>query len=157
MGNLSVSQNSKEENSKIKDVATVNTQEAWELMQHNPIAVLIDVRTQEEWNNTGIPDLSSMNKAPLCISWRLFPNMDVNTRFIVEVSNKINDKNTTLLFLCRSGMRSHEAAKAMMQKGYVNCYNIGGGVEGIMNMHNRANIAQQSIQGKVVTWPWEHK
>lgn len=158
MGNHFIPTNFKEDYYTHNGITFITGQEAWTLLQQDERAQLVDVRTQHEWETTGIFDLSMFQKIPLCISWRLLPDMRPNPSFCEEVSHKINDKTTRLLFVCRSGVRSYEAAQAMKQQGYVNCYNIDRGVEGIMNTHIQTeNSGQHSVRWKVATCPWEQK
>lgn len=136
----------------------VTAQEAWNMLEKDQNAILVDVRTDEEWKQVGVPDLSRLQKKPLLLSWRLLPVMQVNASFMSTLTKAVADKATTLLFLCRSGARSAEAAKVMTQQGYVNCYNIGGGVEGIMNKnYSSENREQTNIGWKAAKLPWEQK
>ena len=56
-----------------------------------------------------------------------------NGDFIHEVQTIIPDINTTLLFLCRSGVRSHHAAQAICQTHMGRCHNILEGFEGALD------------------------
>ena len=103
---------------------------AWEAVKNSPNAVLVDVRTQAEWNFVGVPDLSSVGKQPLFIEWQMFPTMELNASFVDMVIAAAPDKMAPFYFLCRSGARSISAAVAMTEAGYVLCYNIAPGFEG---------------------------
>ena len=92
--------------------------------------VLVDVRTQAEWNFVGIPDLSSVDKKPVFVEWQVFPTMDVNGSFVEAVTAAAPDKSAPIYLLCRSGARSKSAAIALTQAGYAECYNISQGFEG---------------------------
>lgn len=114
------------------------------LKQEN--SILIDVRTEEEWNSVGVPDLSSINKSVIFVSWKLLPNMSINENFEFDLINEIKkvtdlpESEINLFFLCRSGMRSMESALFMSDIGY-NCFNIEKGFEGDPdNEGNRSNI-----------------
>ena len=108
----------------------VDVTEAWEAVKTNPGAVLVDVRTQAEWNFVGVPDLSEGGKEPVLVEWQVFPTMQVNASFVDAVSAAAPDKASPVYFLCRSGARSKSAAMAMTQAGYQTCYNISDGFEG---------------------------
>ena len=43
-------------------------QESWEILASNPKALLVDVRTQAEWNFVGVPDTSDLGRARLSMS-----------------------------------------------------------------------------------------
>ena len=60
----------------------VTPKEAWFLLQEDDHSVLCDVRTSAEWNFVGVPDLSTLNKEPILLSWQIFPGMEVNSDFI---------------------------------------------------------------------------
>ena len=103
---------------------------AWDAVKNSANAVLVDVRTQAEWNFVGVPDLSSADKQPVMVEWQVFPTMDVNSSFVDAVAAAAPDKTAPIYFLCRSGARSKSAAIAMTQAGYSECYNIAQGFEG---------------------------
>ncbi|MCP5371109.1 MAG: rhodanese-like domain-containing protein [Hyphomicrobiales bacterium] len=108
----------------------VMPQDAWEMLSNDPAAVLIDVRTQAEWAYVGIPDLSGLGKQPLFLPWQVFPSMQVNPEFIQQLASVGLPPDTPMLFLCRSGVRSRSAAKAMTAAGYSRAYNVAHGFEG---------------------------
>ena len=103
---------------------------AWEGIKGVTNSMLVDVRTQAEWNFVGVPDLSSVEKQPVLVEWQVFPAMEVNGFFVEAVAEAIPDKSAPIYFLCRSGARSKSAAMAMTQAGYAECYNISQGFEG---------------------------
>jgi len=47
----------------------VTSREAWEVLERDPKAVLLDVRTDAEWSYVGLPDLSVLEKPTLRVSW----------------------------------------------------------------------------------------
>ena len=94
---------------------------------------LIDVRTKPEWNFVGVPDLFSINKNALFISWQLYPEMSINPFFEKEIEASSVNKNDKLFFLCRSGNRSCSAAEFLISVGYKSCFNIEDGFEGKKN------------------------
>jgi rhodanese-related sulfurtransferase len=108
----------------------VTPTEAWTILESDPAATLIDVRTDAEWNYVGIPDLARLGKQPVLIGWQLFPTMTPNDRFAEQVERLGAAKDAPLLFLCRSGARSKAAAQAMTRRGYAACFNIVNGFEG---------------------------
>lgn len=108
----------------------VDVKQAWDAVTGNSAAVLVDVRTQAEWNFVGVPDLSESGKQPVLVEWQVFPTMEINASFVDAVSAAAPDKSAPVYFLCRSGARSKSAAMAMTQAGYEICYNISDGFEG---------------------------
>lgn len=108
----------------------LSPEEAWERLGADADARLVDVRTDAEWTYVGVPDLSEMGKEALRISWQQFPDMRRNPRFAAELRRAGAGPGTALLFLCRSGVRSRQAAMAMTGLGLGPCYNIVGGFKG---------------------------
>ena len=108
----------------------LSPQDAWNLLESEPSALLVDVRTRAEWTYVGVADLSPLSKKPVFIEWQSFPEGTRNDRFADEVESLKPGHDTPVLFLCRSGARSAAAARLMTQKGYTRCYTISEGFEG---------------------------
>ncbi|WP_316353484.1 rhodanese-like domain-containing protein [Candidatus Trichorickettsia mobilis] len=104
-------------------VRNLTSIEAYGLMQTTLGSMLIDVRTDKEWQENGVI-LNNKHNIILLLSWRILPDMVQNPSFVEEMSIKVNDYHTHLFFLCRSGVRSFEAANFITNHGYLNCYNI---------------------------------
>jgi rhodanese-related sulfurtransferase len=119
----------------------VAPQTAWKILSENKAAMLVDVRTRPEWSFVGLPDLSSAGKQPTLLEWQIFPSMQPNPEFVTALSHAVADKDTPLLFLCRSGARSAAAAKAMTAAGYSTCFNVVDGFEGPLDAHARRGTA----------------
>lgn len=94
-------------------------------------SVMIDVRTDKEWSESGIPAIGSENL--VLLSWRLLPSMSLNPEFAKLFINKIDKNKKILFFLCGSGVRSLESANFAISSGYQNCYNIADGFYGWKN------------------------
>lgn len=108
----------------------VDVADAWEALQKDPDAVLVDVRTKAEWTFVGVPDLSGAGKETVLVEWQEFPTMAVNPSFVETVKANVSDVSSPVYFLCRSGARSKSAAIALTEAGYQTCYNISEGFEG---------------------------
>lgn len=93
-------------------------------------AVLVDVRTAAEWAYVGVPDLSSVGRELVRIEWVSFPGGVPNPAFLDELAAAGVDRQTHVLFLCRSGVRSVAAAEAATAAGWTNSYNVLDGFEG---------------------------
>ena len=130
----------------------VSPSEAWQMLEAEADAILIDVRTQPEWVFSGTPKLEKLRKEVHTISWKLYPTMELNPEFIQQVTSVTPNKETPLLFLCKTGGRSLDAAIAMTQAGYSNCYNVAGGFEGDRDGEGRRGL----LNGwKAAELPWE--
>jgi len=99
------------------------------LMQNVPGAKLIDVRTQAEWDYVGhVPE-------SVLIEWNTYPSGQRNPRFVEQLQARVARTEAPVMFLCRSGARSHHAAVAATQAGYPNSYNVLEGFEGEKDPH----------------------
>ena len=58
------------------------------------------------------------------------PAADFAQRLIAELTARGADQETPVLFLCRSGVRSLAAARALASAGWRRCYNVSEGFEG---------------------------
>ena len=97
--------------------------EAHDFLRENPGAKLVDVRTRAELDWVGrIPGAVEVELQ----SW---PGGRPNADFVKQLEEKVN-KDAPVLFICRSGGRSHNAAMMAQQAGYAECYNVLEGFEG---------------------------
>ena len=98
----------------------VAVQEAWATLDREKRAQLVDVRTVAEWNFVGLPDLAPLRRRVHCVEWQQFPSMSPNPDFVAETVAAVEaagaDRNTPVLFLCRSGARSRAAAIALTRR-----------------------------------------
>ena len=99
----------------------VTPAEAAELMKAG--VKLVDVRTK--------PELQYVGKIPgtLAVEWQTWPGGKPNPEFLGELAASVG-KDQPVMFLCRSGARSHAAAEAAMRAGWKETYNILEGFEG---------------------------
>ena len=112
--------------------ASLTPAEAYEVWQLAPGAVLVDVRTKAEWDWVGrVPGAVE-------IEWNLYPQGGQNPHFLDRLKREV-DREALVLFLCRSGGRSHAAATAAAQTGYTSACNILEGFEGDKNADGRRN------------------
>ena len=118
--------------------------EAWQLASTGQ-AVIVDVRTAEEWYWVGrIPGSEH-------IEWALGRQQQRNENFLPELQARVPQERR-VLFLCRSGVRSQAAAKAATAAGYPSAWNIVGGFEGPLDEHrHRGSVAGWQASGL----PWE--
>lgn len=105
----------------------VTPQEAYALLQNNPKAKLIDVRTNAERDWVGRVAVPEAQHA--AVQWNLYPGGTPNPEFLTQLQ-QVADKDNVLLFLCRSGVRSRHAAKLATENGYANSFDILEGFEG---------------------------
>jgi rhodanese-related sulfurtransferase len=109
----------------------ISAAEAWERLNADAHAQMVDVRTMAEWNFVGLPDLSELGRRAHCVEWQGFPTGAQNPAFVAQAAQALGaDKTAPVLLLCRSGARSRAAAIALTQAGYTNAFNVAGGFEG---------------------------
>ena len=85
---------------------TITTNEALELINNG--AVIIDVRSEDEYNEGHIKDAINI---PL------------------DIIDTIDyDKDTPIIIYCLSGVRSMEAVNILKDKGFTTLYNLDGGL-----------------------------
>ena len=110
----------------------VTPTEAWALVKADA-ATLVDVRPRFEAEYVGrVPD------APL-VEWKALGNAAPNPRFLDEVG-ALPHRHERLLFLCRSGVRSHAAATAIKAAGHDGAFNILEGFEGDLDEHGHRGV-----------------
>jgi rhodanese-related sulfurtransferase len=106
--------------------------EAHKLMQAG--ATLVDVRTK--------PEIQYVGRVPgsLAVEWQTYPGNRENPEFIGELAASV-PKDTPVMFLCRSGARSHAAAEAAARAGWKEAYNVLEGFEGDKDAaHHRSTV-----------------
>ena len=101
----------------------LSPREAFELLSLAPGSKLVDVRTRAE--------LEWVGRVPgsVEIEWQSWPTGQLNPSFFNELEKQI-DKESLVMFLCRSGARSHAAAMSAKQSGFLTVYNVLEGFEG---------------------------
>jgi rhodanese-related sulfurtransferase len=105
----------------------VTPQEACALLQGDTGVKLVDVRTLAERDWVGRVILPEPQH--LAVQWSLYPGGAQNPEFMKQLEQQAN-RNDTLLFLCRSGVRSRYAAKLATENGFTHCFDILEGFEG---------------------------
>ena len=106
--------------------------EAYEVWRSELGATLVDVRTRAEWDYVGrIPDAVE-------IEFQTYPGGRPNPGFVADLERQVG-KESPVLFICRSGGRSHNAALLATKAGYASAYNVLEGFEGDRNDDGHRN------------------
>jgi rhodanese-related sulfurtransferase len=106
--------------------------EAHAVLQHHAGAKLADVRSRAELDFVGrVP-------GSVEIEWKTYPGMMPNAKFVNQLKAQV-PADAVVMFLCRSGGRSHETAVAATQAGYRDAYNVLEGFEGDRDASGRRN------------------
>ena len=97
--------------------------EAYYLLEHAAQAKLVDVRSKAELDLVGrIPQA-------IHIEWSFYPGWVTNPDFASHLDMQV-DKELLVMFVCRTGGRSHNAAVLANQLGFAEAYNVLDGFEG---------------------------
>ena len=138
---------------KKNNIKNISSQECFEKLSIEFHSHLIDVRTRPEWSYVCAPDLSSINKKVIFVSWQVYPEMGTNKFFENQILESNIKKDNNLYFICRSGNRSNNAAEFLSSRGFSNCFNVIDGFEGKLNHeHQRALIDGWQFNNL----PWKH-
>ena len=121
--------------------------EAFALMGLTPNAKLVDVRSKAELELVGrIPQASH-------IEWSYYPGWAPNPDFGAQLAAQV-DPEALVMFICRTGGRSHKAAATASEAGYTEAFNI---IEGFEGEADPATHQRCKINGwKVAGLPWTH-
>ena len=109
-------------------IKQIKSSEIKNFLIDNKNVELLDVRTQEEWDNVGRPDGENLGIKTHFITIVRSPDPAANKEFIEEVK-KMTDPNKDLLVMCKAGGRSMMASQLLSQEK-INCINISDGYEG---------------------------
>ena len=94
-----------------------------------PSSVLLDVRTNEEWETIGKPEGEKIGLKTYFLSIQFGKERIFNENFVQEFKNLAINQDRNILIICRSGARSQFAAELLNKENYT-CINISDGFEG---------------------------
>ena len=136
------------------EVKVLSPLQAFRFVEKNQRAVLIDVRSSMEFLFVGHP-VGSVH-----VPWIDEPEWIVNPDFVTEVRKVMlggigvdeHDSDAPVVLICRSGKRSLEAGKLLLNNGFADVYNIDEGFEGELDdSHHRSTVGGWRFRGL----PWE--
>ncbi|QEQ98304.1 sulfurtransferase [Neptunomonas concharum] len=119
----------------------VTAQEAWELLNKDPDALLVDVRDPIEIKFTGFASGTDIH-VPWMVSdpqqwdekrssWAMKKNPHFESQMISALDSKKANPETAIFVMCRSGStRSAPAVNLLAEKGYTRVWTIVDGFEG---------------------------
>lgn len=127
--------------------------EAHQLLQDDPRAVLIDIRSTMEHLFVGHP------KSALHIPWVDEPDWTVNPHFVTRVRELMlggavdsGSGAAPVILICRSGRRSIDAGNLLVESGFDEVFNVLEGFEGDLDKeHHRCALGGWRFHGL----PWE--
>jgi len=88
----------------------IDAMTAMQMIAEHPEVIVLDVRTQEEFDQGYIPGAL------------LIPDYELSAR----AADELPDKDALILIYCRSGNRSVDAAHTLVDLGYTKIYEFGG-------------------------------
>ena len=103
-------------------IKQIKSSDIKKFIEVNPNTVLLDVRTEDEWNTVGKPDTKNLGIKSYFITISQDPS------FIDSVKKSINKKEQVLV-MCAAGGRSIIAANLLAKEGY-NTFNVTDGFSG---------------------------
>ena len=123
-------------------VKGLSPREAYELLESNPRAVLVDVRSSMEFLFVGHP------KGALHVAWIDEPDWTINEHFAAQVRQLMlgglsshKEDCAPVVLICRSGKRSQEAGEILVKEDFPYVYNVLEGFEGELDEnHHRSTI-----------------
>ena len=136
------------------DPAALTPKQAWQMIQDNPQVYLIDVRSTMEYLMVGHP------AGAIHIPWLDEPDWTPNPRFCPQVREVMlggflgadEDNAPSVILICRSGRRSVEAGRSLIESGFRKVYSVSGGFEGPLDKdHHRSSAAGWRFEGL----PWQ--
>jgi rhodanese-related sulfurtransferase len=137
-----------------QEVQHLTPKQAFVLLQENPRAILVDVRSNMEFLFVGHP------KGAIHIPWIDEPDWDINPHFVRQIRELMlggiicddGDGCAPIILICRSGKRSVEAGQALLEAGLSDVYNVLDGFEGELDEnHQRSSLGGWRFDGL----PWE--
>ncbi|MEK6550704.1 MAG: rhodanese-like domain-containing protein [Pseudomonadota bacterium] len=135
-------------------VESLTPTQAHALVQNEPRAVLVDVRSHMEFLFVGHPT------GAINIPWIDEPDWKINPNFAREVRRLLLGGTVThgdiqgapVVLICRSGKRSLDAGELLLREGFTRVYNVLEGFEGELDDHHR----RSAVGGwRFHDLPWE--
>jgi rhodanese-related sulfurtransferase len=119
-------------------IKSLTAQQAWQMLQDDPRALLVDIRSTMEYLFVGHPT------GAVHVAWIDEPDWVVNPHFQTEIRKLLlggalcteDTPCAPVILICRSGKRSLEAGKALTQDGVRNVFHIDEGFEGDLDEHH---------------------
>ena len=109
-------------------IKELESKDIQEFINQNHKSVLIDVRTEHEWDNVGKPNGKKINLETFFLSIKNTSG-EINESFLHDFEKLNISKDTEILVICKSGARSSFVSNLLSKEEY-KCTNITDGFEG---------------------------
>ena len=118
-------------------IKQIKSSEIKKFIETNPDTVLLDVRTEDEWNRVGKPNTKDLGIKSFFIT------ITQDQSFLESVKKNI-DKKKQVLVMCAAGGRSIIAANLLANEGY-NTLNVSDGFSGNAQDPGWKNLGLPSV------------
>ena len=95
-------------------IKQITCKEIKDYLKNNPKTILLDVRTQEEWDNIGKPDGDKIGLKTYFLEIR----RDAMFDFVQEFKKLNINQDKEILVICASGERSQITAELLSKENY---------------------------------------
>jgi rhodanese-related sulfurtransferase len=132
----------------------ITPQQTIKLMEDDPRTVLVDIRSSMEYLFVGHP------VGAVHVPWIDEPEWTVNPDFVTDIRKlllggaicTIDEGCASVILICRSGKRSLEAGKALLEADFHRVFHVDEGFEGELDdHHHRSSVGGWRFHGL----PWE--
>ena len=132
----------------------ISPQQAMKLMEDDPRTVLVDIRSSMEFLFVGHP------VGAVHVPWIDEPDWTVNPNFVTDIRKLMlggaicimDEGCAPVILICRSGKRSLEAGKALLEADFHRVFHVDEGFEGELDEHHqRSTVGGWRFHGL----PWE--
>lgn len=132
----------------------LHPKQAYQMLQEDPRALLVDIRSTMEFLFVGHPT------GAVHVAWIDEPDWEINPHFTAEIRKLLlggavcDDEAgcAPVILICRSGKRSAEAGRALIEAGLKQVFHVDEGFEGELDdRHQRGNVGGWRFHGL----PWE--
>ncbi len=139
-----------------KRAKALSAKQAFDLLKSDPRAVLVDIRSTMEYLFVGHPTGS------IHVAWIDEPEWTINPHFVTDVRKILLGGATShddisaapVVLICRSGKRSIDAGKALLNAGFSEIYFVDEGFEGELDENrHRGTVGGWRYHGL----PWEQR
>ncbi len=127
---------------------------AFDLLNDDPRAVLVDIRSSMEFLFVGHP------AGAVHVAWIDEPDWDINPHFVTDIRKLMlggticnaDEGCAPIILICRSGKRSLQAGQCLLDAGVSNVFHVDEGFEGELDeLHQRSQVGGWRFHGL----PWE--
>lgn len=132
----------------------ITPRQAWEMLQQDPRTLLVDIRSSMEYLFVGHPT------GAVHVPWIDEPDWEVNPHFVADIRKLLlggvvcdDDAGCApVILICRSGKRSLEAGRTLLEAGISQVFHVDEGFEGELDeQHHRSTVGGWRHDGL----PWE--